>query len=92
MCNQLLIYFLTKHACCGHNEGVLMVFFMRLELILTVIFGSFCAVGYGDCIINSCYSFQCVFLKLCRHIVDILKMCIWAFDGDKINFDRITAF
>ena len=30
--------------------------------------------------------------QTCRHIVDILKMCMWVFDGARINFDRITAF
>ena len=25
-------------------------------------------------------------------VVDILKMCMWVFDGARINIDRITAF
>ena len=25
-------------------------------------------------------------------VVKILKMCMWLFDGARINFDRITAF
>ena len=33
-----------------------------------------------------------MFLKLCTHIVNILKMCMWGFDGARINFDRIAAF
>ena len=44
---------------------------------------NFCTVGYGVCVINTSYSFQRKFLKLCRHIADILKMCMWVFDGDK---------
>ena len=31
-------------------------------------------------------------MKLCILIVDILKMCIWVFDGAGINSERITAF
>ena len=30
-------------------------------------------------------------MKLCILVVDILKMCMWVFDGARINFDRITA-
>ena len=36
--------------------------------------------------------FQWIFLKLCILVVDLLKMCMWVFDGAKVNFDRITAF
>ena len=38
---------------------------------------AFCTVGYGVCIIHSSDSFQYFFLKLCRYIVDILKMFMW---------------
>ena len=31
------------------------------------------------------------FLKLCRHIVDLLKMSMWGFDGARTNVDRIMA-
>ena len=48
--------------------------------------------GYGVCVINSSYSFQQMFFKFGRHIVDILEMYIWGFDGAKINFDIIAAF
>ena len=52
---------------------------MEIELILTGLhtfkfshFGSFfCIVGYGDCVINSSYSFQWTFLKIRRRIADI---------------------
>ena len=37
----------------------------------------FRTVGNGVCVISSSYSFQQMFLRLCRHIADILKMCIW---------------
>ena len=47
---------------------------------------------YGiECVISS-NSFQWIFLKPCIPVVDILKMCMWDFDGARINFDRITAF
>ena len=42
--------------------------------------------------ISSSYSFQQMFLKLGRHIADILTMCMWDFDGAKFNFDIIMAF
>ena len=53
---------------------------------------TFCIVGYGVCVINSSYSFQWIFLKPCLLVVDILNMCMWVFDGARINFDRITTF
>ena len=31
-------------------------------------------------------------MKLCILVMGILKMCMWVFDGSRINFDRITAF
>ena len=31
-------------------------------------------------------------MKPCILVVDILKMCIWLFDGARINFDRNTPF
>ena len=30
-----------------------------------------------------------MFPKLSRHIVNIMKMCIWGTDGDRINLDKI---
>ena len=51
------------------------------------ILAAFCLLGYGVCVINSFYSFQWLFFKHCRHIVNILKMCMWVFDGARINFD-----
>ena len=61
---------------------------MELELSLTdlrpfktVILAAFCNVGFGVCVINFSYSFQWMLLKLCSHIVDILEMCMWVFDG-----------
>ena len=36
-------------------------------------------------------SFQWIFLKPCIPVADILKMCMWVFDGARINFDRFTA-
>ena len=38
------------------------------------------------------HSFQWIFLIPCILVVDIMKMCMWIFDGARINFDRITAF
>ena len=73
---------------------------MELVLILTelrplnliVNLGIFCIVGYGVCVIKSSYSFQLMFLKLGKHIVDDVTMCMSGFDGARINFDRITTF
>ena len=50
------------------------------------------ALQYRVCLINSSHSFQWVCLKSCILFVDIMKMCMWSFGGDKIIFDRITAF
>ena len=33
------------------------------------------------------------FKKKCINFVDIMKICIWSFGGNKVKFDRrITAF
>ena len=47
---------------------------------------------YRVCVINFSYSCQWIFLKPCILIVDIMKMCMWIFDGARINFHRVTAF
>ena len=41
---------------------------------------NFCIVEYGVCVNNFSYIFQLLFLKLFRHIVDMLKMYIWVMD------------
>ena len=91
--------FETLHTCCGHIEDVHIGFLMELGLIMTELqhiklshYRQLCIVGYGVCVINSSYSFQWIILKPCILVVDILKMCMWLFDGARINFDRITAF
>ena len=38
---------------------------------------SFCDVGYKVCVINVSYSFQWMFLKLCRHTENIFKICMY---------------
>ena len=48
--------------------------------------------GIEFLVIYSSHSFQCIFLKPCIPVVDILKMCMWIFDGARINIDRITTF
>ena len=30
--------------------------------------------------------------QTCRHIIAILKISMWVFDGARLNFDRITTF
>ena len=73
---------------------------MKLELILTelqhielnLFYVTFYIVKYEVCVINSSYSVQWIILKPCILVVDILKMCMWLFDGAKIHFHRITVF
>ena len=73
---------------------------MELELIFRELrsfkhslFGSFfCTVGHGNYVISCSYSFQLLFLKLCRDIVDILKMCMWVLDLAEINFAELWLF
>ena len=36
--------------------------------------------------------FQAIDLTLCTDIISILKMCMCFFVGEKIIFDKITAF
>ena len=50
------------------------------------------SLRYRVCVINFSHSFQWIFLKPCIPTVDILKMCMWVFDGARINFDRIIAY
>ena len=38
-------------------------------------------------IINSSYSFQSIFLRLCILAVDIIKLYMWSFDGNRNNFN-----
>ena len=38
------------------------------------------------------YSFQRVFLKPCILFVDIMKMCMWSFVGDKIILTELRPF
>ena len=81
---------------CRHIVDILKMCMWNLDgasLILTELqpfklshFGSFFyTLGYGICVISSCQSFQLMFLKFCRHIVDMLKMCMWGFDGIRIK-------
>ena len=91
------------HKLCRHIVDILemcmwifdgaRINFNRSTAFKTKIFlVAFCPIGYGVCVINLFYSFQWLFLKHCRHIVDILKMCMWVFDEGRIQFDRMTAF
>ena len=52
----------------------------------------FCIAGYGVFVIYFSNNFQWIIMKLCILVVDILKMYIWVFNEDGINFDGITAF
>ena len=72
---------------------------MELELILTELLpfelgliGIFWIEGYGVCLINFFYSIQRIYLKLCVHVVNTLKVYIWVFDAARIYFDGITTF
>ena len=47
---------------------------------------------YILCEINSSKGFQYFFSVLCRHVTDILKMCMKNYDAEKIVFDKFTAF
>ena len=38
------------------------------------------------------HSFQWIVFKPCIQLVNILKICIWSFDEDEINIDRIIVF
>ena len=81
---------------CACIENVQYGFLMELELILTKLWPfklrqfwqHFCTVEYEVFVINSSYSFQWIFLKLCRHIVDLLKMNIWSFDRAAVIFTK----
>ena len=64
----------------------------KLSQFFFFFFFFFLLCRYAVCVIKFSYSFQWMFLKLCRHTVDILKICMWSFDGTGINSDRMTAF
>ena len=68
-----------------------------LELNLTKLpsfqicyFGAFLHFRYGTLYLSPLYSFQWIFFKLCRHIVNLMKMSMQVFEGVRINFDRTT--
>ena len=46
---------------------------------------------YRASVFNS-NSFHWIFFKPCILVVDIMMMCLWVFDGARINFKRITVF
>ena len=52
----------------------------------------FCIVGYVVCVINSSYSFQCIFLKPCILVMDIMKIRRWIFDGPIDNLRELRPF
>ena len=95
--NQLLLQFSTDvsqtwQTYCGHIENV----YVDLELIWTELrFYELSHVSnFLHCmeiVYSTTRSFQLLFLKLCNRIVDILMMCMWGFDGARINFNRIMA-
>ena len=63
-----------------------MINFDRITAFSTSLFKAiFSIVGYGICASNFSYSFQCMLFKHCTHIMDILKVCMWIFDGARIN-------
>ena len=43
-----------------------------------------CIVEYGVCVINFSHNFQWFFLKSCIIVVNIMKMCMWVFNGVRI--------
>ena len=63
-----------------------------LSFSLSVYLSIHHTLQYRVCVINFSFSFQWIFLKLWILVVDIMKMCMWIFDGPRINFVIITAF
>ena len=67
----------SKDCACG--------FFMVLEIILTelqpfklvILAGFFCTIGYNI-----------LLLQFLKDVGSIMKICIWLFNIDKINFDN----
>ena len=45
-----------------------------------------------SCVILSTQGFQWNIFKGCIHLVSILRLCMWNFDEETINFYRIMAF
>ena len=50
------------------------------------------ALQYRVCLINSSHSFQWVCLKSWILFVDIMKICMWSFGGDKIILIELRPF
>ena len=91
-----MIPFQTLHTFCQHNKdihyGVLTKkeVLTELETFKLSYFGQLsCTILCGVCVITF-YSFQWILFKLYTH-GGLLQMCVWLFDIDQINFDRITA-
>ena len=83
-------FYLSQPAGPFQNWGLPLS--VRLSVCMSVCPSVRHALRYRVCVINSSHSFKWVFLKPCIPDVDILKMCMWAFGGARINLDRITAF
>ena len=50
---------------------------------------AFCTIGY-NVIISYFYSFCRILFILCKHVGNIMKIYIWLFKIDKINFDNYS--
>ena len=64
-----------------------------MELLFCVLIGV-CAVIRSNmvlCEINSPYSFRGIFSKLYAYITDIVKMCMWDSNAEKILFASYLA-
>ena len=70
LCNQLLHHLETLHTCCGYNENLYKEFLRQLRPCEPSHFWSFFLHN------QLLQQFLWMFLKLCSHIVDILKMCM----------------
>ena len=55
-------------------------------------FRQFYMIGYVTCVIISSHSFQWIVFKPCVQLINILKLCIWRSDEEKINIDKFIIF
>ena len=65
---------------------------MEIKLILTELCFFFKLKGLEFVKSTPSTVFKGSFFKACIHCVDIMKMCMWSFDGYKFKFDKVTGF
>ena len=75
---KMCIWFVRKH------QINICYFFHVVNFFASIVY-----IEWVYCVRNSSYRFQLTFLKLCRHFLHGLKICIWFGHKPQINFCHV---